>query len=116
MPENIYQQRKAGNALITMARNIFSEEKFRKAFHVLSISRINDADGKDVSIKVEMHVPGNPKAMDIKHISVLGYTAENQSMWQYMLRQEAETSMKKMRMVKSRAGEVKELSEVNGPA
>lgn len=103
---NRYQEGKVGRELVAEVRKIFGAPKYHKAFRVTSIGQIQDGSGKDVSIKIEMHVPGNPKAMHIEHLSVVNFTPENKNRWPYWIDQQAQNAMKRMRMTKSRAAEV----------
>lgn len=106
MAVNLYQQQKLGNEIVALVRRIFNAPEYAKAFKMISANQIRDADGKDVAIKVEMHVPGNPKASHTTHIPIIGFTAENKTMWPFKIKQAAKDAVKRMRMTGSRAKEV----------
>jgi hypothetical protein len=114
MPTNRYQANKVGNEIVAVARKVFGALEFRKVFNVIAITQIQDANGKDEAIKVEMNVPGHPKAMHTMHIPVMGYRPDNKPKWQAFLHQQALDAQKRMRMMKSRSKEVRELDEVDG--
>lgn len=111
MTENLWLKRKTGDGLIAMARRIFKEPQYARSFTVLAISQIANTKGITESMKVEIHAPGNPKAADTKHISLIGYSEANRDRWEIMLHAEAKNTAKKMRMVKSREKETRDHRE-----
>lgn len=112
MTVNVYQERKKGDHLMRIARTIFQRPAYAKHFTVVAINRIQNTQGLDEALKVEIHVPGNPKAMDTRHISLIAFRTAGEDLWEGILENEARTCAKKMRMVGSRAAEVRSLDTV----